>query len=118
MNESNDCGVMAVALVTSTPYTDAHYWFWRKGRKAREGVTDRQITCVLAILRHKARLVKTSAKTILGFAREQRDGYYLVLSADHAVAVINGRVCDLPDNSQLLRIVKVYKISKIPTHHL
>jgi len=70
-----------------------------------------QVRKSINFLGRKMRKVKTDARTILSFAQEERTGNFLIETADHVVAVVDGLICDKPEYSNLMRVVEVYKIS-------
>ena len=107
----SDCADYAIAFACGTDVGSATYWLWKAGREYdHDGSTDRQIASAVRALGCRMRRVKTKARTIRTFAREDREGRYLVTTTDHLVAVIDGRVCDRPEYGDLLRIEKVHKI--------
>jgi len=112
--DKDDCAVYAIAFCCNVKPDDARYWLWRCGRNLFDGTTDRQISRAIRKLGFNQRRIKTPCKTIRGFGRLMKPGAYLILTCDHAVAVVDGRICDKVKNSDLMRIEKVYKITRKP----
>jgi len=108
--DRDDCAVYAIAFCCYMQPDVVRYWLSREGRKLFDGATDRQISRTIRRLGYNQRRVKTDAKTVRGFARMKRKGAFLVSTVDHVVAVIDGRICDKVENSDLMRIEKVYRI--------
>lgn len=120
--ETNDCGVMALAAVTGTPYSEVREYLHSKGyRKPHGGV---KLGAILHYLsengyRHKVHGVKYSAdeirlqcmsagmwgkksrkgdnldgKTMTTFPRKNGKGRFICVTNGHAAAVIDGEVID------------------------
>ena len=115
MPDTNDCAVYAVAFSCHVTPADAGFYLWRAGRNIGDGATDRQISKAVRWSDHRLRRVKTDAKTIRSFARSNPSGTFLVATTGHVVAVVDGYVCHrpFPEHSDLYRIEKIHKVSRI-----
>ena len=112
MIDTDDCAVYAIAFACGVPPARARFNLWAKGRNFNDGATEDQIFATILTLGHKVRRIGTRAKTIRTFAYCKPKGSYIVITADHAVAVIDGYICDRPEVSSLLRIENVWKVTK------
>lgn len=113
----NDCAVYAVAFICRIDPDDARYRLWMAGRPGNDGTYDWQITKAIRGTGRHLRRCDTVAKTIRTFARECRPGAFLITTCDHAVAVVDGNICQrpIPRNSDLMRIEQCHKILLDPT---
>jgi len=97
--ESNDCAVVAIAQLLGIPYDDAWKALELQGRKQGRGAMAYQILNALRYLDVKFERVdclkpdnsKYTAKTI---NRKFICGRYLLLTTDHAIALIDGKIQD------------------------
>lgn len=112
MRDDGKCADYAIAFTCNVHPELSGYWLWKCGRRVGDGATDRQIADAIDILGHRMRRVRTKMRTVRTFARSRRLGTYLVTTTDHVVAVVDGRVCDVPEYGDLLRIEKVHRIGK------
>ncbi len=111
MSEPVDCADHALAFTCGVPVEEASYHLWNAGRSMfHDGTTDDQIAIAVGMLEKQFRVAKTRARTIRTFAKNHRKGCFIVFTSDHVVAVVNGFLCDRPENSNLARIEKVWKI--------
>jgi len=113
MTDKHDCSVYAVAFTCHVDPDRARFVLGQCGRVFRDGATDVQIRASCRLLGRRLRLIHTECRTIRSFARENVWGTFLVTTVDHAVAVVDGHVCERSwreDISDLARIVNVYKV--------
>lgn len=111
MAEPVDCADHAIAFALGYPVSEVTFTLWNTGRPIdHDGTTDRQIASAIRILGGTPVTARTSARTLRTFAREKRPGAYLLFTTDHVVACVNGFLCDRPENSDLARLEKVWKI--------
>ncbi len=129
-NESDDCSVRALANATGISYAKAHAALKHHGRQDRKGVTMDVIvpaykTFGLNLLSihgdaRGARYLKAwysyvqqeqgmTLKTFLGKADKNKK--YVLLTRDHALAVVNSAVIDTFDNKASKRVVAVFQLS-------
>ena len=118
MQETNDCAVIAIAIVAGLTYRDAHSLLEIVGRKPRSLTLSTQIEQALKLLNTETRDVTKQyrtlgAKTIrtLGRVMADRKGVYLAYTHDHIVAIKDGAIHDWLDG-RLHRIVWVVKLKK------
>ena len=118
MQETNDCAVITLAIVTGLTYGTAHKLLEQTGRKARSITHRGNINNVLDFLDFKAQDVTKQyrtlgAKTIrtLGRVMANRKGIYLAYTHDHILAVKDGVIHDWLDG-RLHRIVTLVKLRK------
>jgi len=116
MKDDGKCADFAIAFTCNVHPELAGYWLWKCGRRVGDGATDRQISKAMKILGYRLRRVNTRARTVRTLARERVYGTFLVTTTDHVVAVVDGRVCDVPEYGDLLRIASVHAVSKIPNY--
>jgi hypothetical protein len=113
MNETNDCAVKAVAVVTGLPYSDTHSRMARKGREARKGTPNAITRQVLSDLGLVATPIAVRSKTVRTLGREfkYRSGDYLVWTSGgrHLMAIKDGKVCDWTKG----RLHRVYRVEKV-----
>lgn len=113
LNESNDCAVKAVTIVSSMHYSCVHSVFAQFGRRYRK-TTDNVTT--FRVLRELQIFVvdvtrKFKAKTVRTLARELPDeGRFLIWTSGHLLAYRNGRICDHTEG-KTHRIIKIMKVS-------
>lgn len=111
MREPVDCADHAIAFAVGAPVDEVSFTLWNTGRPVdHDGTTDGQIASAIRILGGNPVTARTSARTLRTFARGRRSGAYIVFTSDHVVACVNGFLCDRPENSDLARIEKVWKI--------
>jgi hypothetical protein len=96
-NETKDCAVKAVSLVTGVHYADVLALMDAKGRKPRKGTPMRIIYATLKHLGYTTVKIDTyDAKTVRTLERQMRHtkGTYLVWVRKHILAVVDGNVID------------------------
>lgn len=116
MYDKDDCAVYAVAFVCHVDPDRSRYVLGQCGRAFRDGATDVQIRAACRLLGRRLRRFRSECRTVRTFARDNVWGTFLVTTADHVVAVVDGNVCDRSwraDTSDLMRIVRVDKVSRI-----
>jgi hypothetical protein len=95
MEESNDCGIIAVAAITGLTYKRVHKEFERVGRKHRRGVNIVQILDVLRCLSVKVEERMFPPRTINQCERKLcKRSRWLIITRSHAVAMTGGEVHD------------------------
>jgi len=113
LNESNDCSVKAVTIVSGIHYSCVHAMFARFGRKHRKR------TCIITTARVLRELeifvvdvtANFKAKTIRTLARElPESGRFLIWTRGHLLAYRNGKICDHTEG-KTHRIIKIMKVS-------
>ena len=117
MQETNDCAVIATAIVVGLTYKDAHRLFEQVGRKHRSFTLNTQIDQALKLLNIKTQNVtvqyriRLGAKTIrtLGRVMADRKDVYLAYTYDHIMAIKDGVIHDWLDG-RLHRITRVVKL--------
>lgn len=113
MNESNDCSVKALAILTDTAYKVAHAVLADLGRKPRKGAVLYDMFSAVRMLGWKREEVTDSvtAKTVKKIASDPvfSHGHFLIYTSGHVVAVKNGKVEDWSED-RALRIKQVWKI--------
>jgi Tfp pilus assembly protein PilN len=129
-NESDDCTVRALANATAISYAKAHAALKHHGRQDKKGVTTDVIvpaykTFGLNLVSihgdaKGARYLKAwysyvqqekgiTLKTFLDKADKNKK--YVLLTRDHALAVVNSEVIDTFDNRANKRVVAVFEYS-------
>jgi len=113
LNESNDCSVKALTIVSDMHYSYIHAMFARFGRKHRKR------TCIIitaSVLRELEIFVvdvtaNFKAKTVLTLARElPKEGRFLIWTRGHLLAYRNGKICDHTEG-KTHRIIKIMKVT-------
>jgi len=111
LNDTNACGVIAIAIATNTTFKEVHAVFKRMGRKNGRGVTTSQMERVLNVLGYKVeRLEKWKGKTCTTLNLPRKDNY-IAMTSGHALAVKFGLVKDWTAGRRH-RIKAVWKIRK------
>jgi len=106
-----DCADHAVAFACGVPVQLAKACLSHSGRPANhDGTTDKQIAYAVRACGREPVVSRHNPRTVRTFAREGRDGSFILFTCDHVVACVNGFLCDRPENSDLARIEKVWKI--------
>lgn len=109
--EPVDCAEHAIAFACGVSVERADYELFLAGRSVfHDGTTDVQIAKAVRLCSKNPVLADTESRTLRTFAREKRDGHFIVFTCDHVVACVNGFLCDRPENSDLARIEKIWKI--------
>jgi len=116
--ETNDCTVISLAIVTGLTYTTAHKLLEQTGRKARTITHRGHIRNALDFLDIKTRDVTKQCRTLgaktirtLGRVMVGREGIYLAYTHNHILAVKDGVIHDWLDG-RLHRVVTVVKLKK------
>lgn len=108
---SVDCAEHAIAFACGIEVQDVQFTLTRLGRPVvHDGTTDKQIRETIEAFGREAYACRVRPPTVRTFAREGRSGSYIIFTSDHVVACVNGFLCDRPENSDLARIEKVWKI--------
>ena len=111
MSEPVDCAEHAIAFACGVPVKLATEILNHSGRPVdHDGTTDRQIVKAIRACGREPVTSRHNPRTVRTFAREKRPGAYILFTTDHVVACVNGFLCDRPENSDLARIEKVWKI--------
>ena len=137
INETNDCGVKAVAIATNTPYKDVHAIMASLGRKRRKGTPWGVLSGALEQLGYrglsfeKAPMQKRTKTVRFGtgagsvsFLQEKESYYtmktihkalpkrgrYILHCSGHVAAFVNGKVEDWTEGRRH-RVLRVMKIS-------
>ena len=95
--ESNDCSVVATAMLFTLSYNEAHSLLYRLGRNARKAVNMKSVE-----IHYKTRCSKPikpkqpsgSKYTVKTIANTIPVGKYLVYTRGHVLACINGEIYD------------------------
>lgn len=112
-NEKWDCSVRAVALAADVPYDVAHHALKLQGRKPRQGASTKQIKDALTIVAEKieAKFVgvlvsyrfgnrnRIKYPTLTEVLRSHRTGRYIILTRNHAMALLDGQIHDVGEIS-------------------
>ena len=129
MGEHNDCAVIALAVASDLPYDDCHAFWELHGRQRGHGTyTYRTMPSAIEDFPElgfratkvagfapsagrSATLDSTSAWTARGaslrsFCRRFPSGRYLVCVARHALAIVDGVICDHDARTKDLRRVR------------
>lgn len=111
MNESNDCSVKALAILTDTAYKVAHSVLSSLGRKPRKGAMLYDMFSAIRSLGWELEEVTDSvnAKTVKKIATDPAfsRGHFLVYTSGHVVAVKHGKVEDWSED-RALRVKQVW----------
>ena len=106
-----DCADHAVAFACGVPVQLAKACLSHSGRPLKhDGTTDKQIAYAVRACGREPVPARTDWKTVRRFAFAEKPGAFIVFTCDHVVAIVNGHRCDRPENSDLQRIEKVWKI--------
>jgi hypothetical protein len=106
MGETNDCVVRAISIAAQLPYNEAHTICARAGRKPRHGMHTRRAIEVLnqldnyhtdMIVPRKPGGGRYTVKTI---GRAFPRGRYVCVVSGHALAIVDGEVCDWTNGRQ------------------
>lgn len=109
MNETNDCVIIAISLVTKIPYKEVHAIFAEAGRKPRTGLSPIEYIPVLRQMGYKIEVEQDprkltdgsrfTGKTIQG-AKRFKTGRHLVRFKRHLAALIDGQLMDWVDGKR------------------
>ena len=122
----NDCSVMAVATVTGRAYADAYAALAVQGRQMSSGAYVRQITGAVEALGMKClpckpvdiiNLYPSPHRKLKGvtthhpdrFRKHWPQGRYLLVTASHVAAVVDGEMHDWARNNSI-RVTSIYKV--------
>lgn len=96
MGEKNDCAVVAVAILTNTPYPDVHKVFTRLGRKQGGRTSFRLVFAAITALgcHVSPAASRCYAKTVKGLPAALPRGRFLVETSGHVLALVDGKVLD------------------------
>lgn len=135
MNETNDCAVKAVSLVTELPYKRVHAVYAKHGRKPRRGVKQAVTLAVLKELGYRTRFnVGWKERSIKAMAKEknyhvanlttrqiklfpdlfQAWGRCLVWTNRHISAMIDGQIHDYTE-AKAKRVKTVHVVTPVAT---
>jgi len=115
LSETNDCSVIATAIVCRTTYKVAHQTLFSHGRVNRKGVSNHVIRQAVKSRGFKVSMAqpdrqpngsKYTPKTV---GRRFNRGYYLVFVNGHVLAMVNGEVEDWSQNRRH-HVNQVYKV--------
>jgi len=117
--ERNDCTVKAVSIACQIPYSEAHTYLGRLGRRRGCGWYEmdhwrgmRHVSGYVDNL-HKLGIeyekVEVRSKTVSQIVRELTSGHYLVKVRGHVLALVDGKVEDWTEGRRH-HVKSVYKI--------
>lgn len=111
IDPENDCAVYAIAFACTERAATVRLMLEEAG--CEDGATDRQISKVVWALGCTPRRFHTPVKTVRSFARLNLEGSFIVTTADHVVAVVDGYIGHrpVPLHTDLGRIEKIHKIT-------
>jgi len=115
LNETNDCAVIALAIVMRTTYKATHAICAAHGRKVRGSTRTRQTFASIesagfAVEKVKNNRQKSGSKfTPKTIGEKCKRGYYMCFCNGHVFAVVNGTVEDWTNGRQH-HINDIYKI--------
>ena len=100
LSEHNDCAVIALSILLEKPYEAVHKAFKKVGRPDRKGVSTNQIEAVIKMFKGdiptrqycRNRFGKRITTSKIG--QYLPKGKYLLLTTNHAVALVNSSVED------------------------
>lgn len=97
-HETNDCAVKAVSIVCDVPYAVAHKALALCGRKPRKGTPMHVTNTAMIKLGYKMEqdMWLKIPKTVNRLENHPTvsKGYYVAITTDHILAIVNGRVED------------------------
>ena len=123
LNESNDCSIKALAIVTQQPYGIVHTMLSRLGRKSRRGTLTAEAIATIHNLGFKVVKVRSpqyvnkhsktghsqyTTKTLHKCVGVQT-GRWFGMTSTHSFAFVNGKVHDWSDDRKF-RVVVMWKI--------
>lgn len=112
MGETNDCGVLALAVITGAPYEHCHSILKSFGRKNRKGTFHSQMWRAFDVLGFEVKKISCPFPGMRSFERNMpKEGAFLIHSTRHYAGVKDGQVHDWSQGS-CKRIVGVYQIFK------
>ena len=93
LNESRDCVVRATSVAGCMSYADAHKLLFDHGRKFRRGTP---IAVTMAALKDEfgASVCHANRTPLSRFVAEHPEGHYVLLTCNHALALVDGKVYD------------------------
>ena len=107
--ESNDCAVRALSLAFNKPYEEMHKLCASIGRKSGKGMRWMDINAAIAKLtdnpNNKLQTLQRT-QTFGTFARDNKQGNYIIIKRGHAVALIDGVFHDAGTVGEPRAIVK------------
>jgi hypothetical protein len=115
LRETNDCGVLALALLCDVSYARAHQVLSDLGRKHRKGTSFPKMASAANELGYKFSNdcqpfeLKTVGSLPYTMSRKGMTGRYLVWATRHWAAYIDGRLEDWSKGSRK-RVLAVYKV--------
>ena len=114
IKETNDCGVIALAIATGESYIDAHAAFELAGRVRGDGVFIRELRASAVILGYKLTKIENhTIKTINRAEKEFTDiGRFILSTSTHLAAMIDGVVHDWT-RGRSHRITRIFKVEKL-----
>lgn len=120
INEANDCAVKAVAISASADYKYVRSLFRKHGRRDGHGTTQRSIYGVVGELGMQLELFSPrqpnwSRYTMCTIGKFCSQGRWIVLTAGHAAAVVDGTVEDWTAGRRH-RVIEVFRVTKKPNN--
>lgn len=113
MGERNDCAVKAITLTTGLPYRQVHEALRLAGRRNRCGTYIYQSDRAIEALGFEMRAVRFHPCTTRTVAHQlPKTGRFMVRVSRHALAVVDGKVCDWTDG-RLKRVKEIYEIVRV-----
>ena len=103
LNETNDCGVKALAISAQISYGKARFILESVGRKHRRGINGRMIVEAMNKIRVTPLVNEDVKSTVVEFGRRvtpntfaklKPTGSYFCITRNHAIAIRNGVVED------------------------
>ena len=115
LNETNDCAVKAVALVTGASYIEAHAALKSIGRKNRQGTFFDDTKTALKMLgkQHFNATNQFKSRTVRTLERElaKYKGTFLIRVRRHVLACVDGKIIDWTAGRQF-RVKEVYVVKE------
>lgn len=108
--EKNDCVVKALSLVSGYSYEKVHNFLRLKGRKFRKGTLQSIWIPAMKALGIQHNFSRFSGKTTMNLRVPSRNSNYLILSASHVAAMIEGKVQDWSDGRRT-RVLEVWEVT-------
>ncbi len=114
-NEKSDCVVKALAITTQVDYATVHAMLAKHGRKARCGTWNRttfaaarELGFTLTEIKH---FIYNERCTVRSIEPKLKDGFYLVMTRSHALAVVDGVVHDYT-RGKTHKVTEVYRVTR------
>ena len=110
INDTNNCVVLSTSIAFGIPYKDAYNLAKESGRPHGEGWYMSKIITLASKKGFHAIKLPPLKKTIYSLLKHNPTGRYIIVTHNHAFALVKGIIYDMGYNSPLTRIKAIYEV--------